>query len=624
MTRPIAPLPENNLLNMDKWSKGGAVNKTIALGGNLNGSISNMNTMNTISSNMSGINHINNMVNTGNTGYIGNINSHPINSTLHSVKKELIEKKTTLNNTTVNTKSTNSQGINNLSALLTNKSTNLSAFKKEISSNVAYITSVSPVDNINSVKQEVINSFAEMNPHESNDNKDPYANTSQDQFFDPKEELFDHTLPPEVMGGTPEYQKDDDNLDNLDMAMDNHNHIHIHQSYRQEKDPTNVKVEEIKNEFLNSGNYSNGCISKNFNKNINTDHDINMNSAAAIVTNTKISIPNMFLNDPSGLGIKKTTATAIKISAPNNNQIHFNKDINFVEVKSTSNGVNGHNNGNGNNSALTNKKKNKIIDDEEEEEDEEKAVKFESNKHEYNKFESGKYKPTPPSEEKFREASVAPTTQSYSSNKIKISLADVDILSPSEMSKSVKSAKSIEKESIYRAAELTKSDKKTRSINSSAAMCHNVIEIDKRKLNPNLKSLLEQKPITNPSTAMVNKAVVTDETKFKTSLLKEKSVSHNNTNSCSIPNPPRQPLVPKSTPKVTSKEATPSQQVHSSMPVPLMPYVHQDNFKLKDLLQDEIKKVEGNTLYVANVKTNIQTIQSKYGEFYKSIPIIII
>jgi hypothetical protein len=287
--------------------------------------------------------------------------------------------------------------------------------------------------------------------------------------------------------------------------------------------------------------------------------------------------------------------------------------------------------GNGNNSAPTNKKKiTKIIDDEEEEEDDEKPVNFESNKNEYNKFESGKYKPTPPSEEKLREASVAHTTHSYSSNKIKISLADVDILSPSEMSKSVKSTKSIEKESIYK--ELSKSDKKSRSINTSAAMCHNVIEIDKRKLNPNLKSLLEQKHITNPSS--VNKAIVADETKLKASLLKEKSVSHNNTtNSCIIPNPPKQPLVPKNTAKAPSKEATPNQQgqqgqqgqqVHSSMPVPLMPYVHQDNFKLKELLEDEIKKVEGNTLYVANVKTNIQTIQSKYGEFYKSNTIIFI
>ena len=97
---------------------------------------------------------------------------NPINNKIHSVKQDLMKKKV-VNGSQVNSRDQHNK-VNE--SLIAEEFDKLKYYKDEIT-------------NLESIK--IKSNIAET-------------------FFDQKEELFDHTLPPEVMGGTPEFQKEEE------------------------------------------------------------------------------------------------------------------------------------------------------------------------------------------------------------------------------------------------------------------------------------------------------------------------------------------------------------------------------------------------------------------------------
>jgi hypothetical protein len=591
-TRPIQRPPPNNLLNIDQWKMTGVTNSNNKPTTNLNGNGGNIiNTSNTIHATLNSVNSVNNLTlnnngmnnlvssqitsnNIHSSNNFNNMNippftTQPVNATLNSVKRELVEKNSILiANTNMNTSIRNnnsvgiSSNINNLAALVSNKSNSFNKLNdkenKRVTSN-----SCNVITNGNSnIKQDNVSDLMNI----SDDNVNININDAQDPFFDPKEELFDHTLPPEVMGGTPEFQKDEENLDMVINAV-NVNTIGSfadkNKNSQNAFSPYDNKIQEERGVFNNVSNnitnISSSVIQSNLSSKNNEGaystkprcNDINSleknisNIPNVTVSSTKISIPNVFINDSmsnnNNSNIKKTgtilnKSSALTSTVTNSNVIQGgNSDTvtNNISVNKTSTvGVSvSHSINNSTNVASTQKKKvNRIIDDEDEE-DEKPMNTMKTD--------------TPSNEDKnigltnpysnVKEVSTSQSNVSItnSSNKIKISFADVnmgEILSPNDINnKSVKSARSSEKEKdrerekvmdtikedtnisintnfnklkILPPSDASSSIKKTTeklenknstpiNVTNSNILNNNVIEVDKKKLNPNLKNLIE-------------------------------------------------------------------------------------------------------------------------------------
>lgn len=729
-SRPIQRPPPNNLLNIDSWKANGATNTTTPMinstSANLTTTSNSLNILPGLSSQntSSGIPvniNMNMSINNYNIVTMAPFTTQPINATLNTVKRELVEKNAALNNhvnvnmntsirnntytsTNMNTSvnsSMNNSNLNNLAALVNNKNINTTnkinekvAGNHNFKENASKLTSIMDGYNTNvHIKQEIQNddrnNYEETIPTLNNN-----AN-NLDAFIDPKEELFDHTLPPEVMGGTPEFQKEEE------IESDINNPIAI-----KKNSWNDIHTDENNKTNNNKYNFSNANIKEE--------------TEVTTFSSTKISIPNVYINDNAPIpstsnetntNISKKAASGIVISksksSPMNNSaikqptpsdknnittaVKPSHITNSQNLPSTSNMT----------AVLSKKKTSKIIDDEDEED--------------YKPNLEGISKEIPNSsvKEYSNQANISVTN----SNKIKISFTDVnigEILSPktNDLNKSVKSSSSSEgdmeinkpndnyskiEEKIEKKNYNTTITSSNVNINKSnmtnsgnvsnfnSTSNTNVVEVDKKKLNPNLKNMIEKDKkvktaanMTNikdssrsvssdkPKNSNVQSSIIntnnapkvsnlsqllnstsskeaSDSVRNRINLIKDKDKTNNtnansnhpkaNTNINSplsnIPNPPIKPTAVKNVSKTSSKQGTPSQlntpvnnfnnNIANNFTSPTIQNTQSvSNLPIKEILEDDIKKVEANTLFVNNMRDSIKSIQTKYADIYKS------
>ena len=278
----IQRLPANNLLNMDEWQN---VEK-FSVGKHGNQSMLNINnTLNIIKKELIGGN--------------GNVSD--------SAKAGMVENSSNMDN---------SSNVTNLGIIYDNsgKSTG-NAHDVPILLNSKTLENV-PAISFKNTAVHIDNKPGKLEIEIKNENNE--ENNSivpvdekkiqvDDSFYDQKEELFANNLPPEVMGGTPEFQKEDEivvvkNEDDLD------ENIQRKFANSTDKDANNKMATS---EFIDKSN-SNFFNVKEEAKVLNLTSNTNISKNLSNSTGTKITIPNTFNNETvlnagskHGINIKK-------------------------------------------------------------------------------------------------------------------------------------------------------------------------------------------------------------------------------------------------------------------------------------------------------------------------------